>query len=36
MSNNSIKYEKGLLKISAGDYGGKLGEYKIYLKQLTK
>jgi|TARA_B100000315_G_C14576383_1_gene588109 formylmethanofuran--tetrahydromethanopterin N-formyltransferase len=36
MSINSIKHEKGLLKISAGDYGGKLGEYKIYLKQLTK
>lgn len=24
----------GLLKISAGNYGGKLGKYKIYLKEL--
>ena len=24
----------GVLKISAGNYGGKLGEYKIYLKEL--
>jgi len=24
----------GLLKISAGNYGGKLGKYKIYLKDL--
>jgi len=25
---------KGLIKISAGNYGGKLGKYKIYLKEL--
>jgi len=24
----------GLLKISAGNYGGKLGKYKIYLREL--
>jgi len=23
-----------LLKISTGNYGGKLGKYKIYLKEL--
>ncbi|MEM1565617.1 MAG: formylmethanofuran--tetrahydromethanopterin N-formyltransferase [Candidatus Bathyarchaeia archaeon] len=25
---------KGVVKISAGNYGGKLGEYKIYLREL--
>jgi formylmethanofuran--tetrahydromethanopterin N-formyltransferase len=25
---------EGVLKISAGNYGGKLGEYKIYLREL--
>ena len=25
---------EGLIKISAGNYGGKLGKYKIYLKEL--
>ncbi|MFX1391305.1 MAG: formylmethanofuran--tetrahydromethanopterin formyltransferase [Promethearchaeota archaeon] len=25
---------EGLIKISAGNYGGKLGRYKIYLKEL--
>lgn len=25
---------KGLVKISAGNYGGKLGKYKIYLREL--
>jgi formylmethanofuran:tetrahydromethanopterin formyltransferase len=24
----------GLLKISAGNYGGKLGKYKIFLREL--
>jgi formylmethanofuran:tetrahydromethanopterin formyltransferase len=24
----------GLLKISAGNYGGKLGKYRIYLREL--
>ncbi|HIE34374.1 MAG TPA: formylmethanofuran--tetrahydromethanopterin N-formyltransferase [Candidatus Altiarchaeales archaeon] len=27
------KGTKGLIKISAGNYGGKLGKYKIYLKR---
>lgn len=30
----STNDKKGLLKISAGNYGGKLGDYKIYLKDL--
>jgi len=25
---------KGVVKVSAGNYGGKLGEYKIYLREL--
>jgi formylmethanofuran--tetrahydromethanopterin N-formyltransferase len=24
----------GVVKISAGNYGGKLGKYKIYLREL--
>lgn len=24
----------GVVKISAGNYGGKLGDYKIYLREL--
>ncbi|MHC1635144.1 MAG: formylmethanofuran--tetrahydromethanopterin N-formyltransferase [Candidatus Methanospirareceae archaeon] len=31
----SVKDVKGLLKISAGNYGGKLGKYKIYLRDLV-
>ncbi|MEM4701702.1 MAG: formylmethanofuran--tetrahydromethanopterin formyltransferase, partial [Candidatus Bathyarchaeia archaeon] len=27
---------KGVVKISAGNYGGKLGDYKIYLRELFK
>ncbi|RZN64650.1 MAG: formylmethanofuran--tetrahydromethanopterin formyltransferase [Candidatus Methanoliparum thermophilum] len=30
----STNDKKGLLKISAGNYDGKLGDYKIYLKDL--
>jgi len=30
----AVKNIKGLIKISAGNYGGKLGRYKIFLKQL--
>jgi formylmethanofuran--tetrahydromethanopterin N-formyltransferase len=30
----SVKDIRGVLKISAGNYGGNLGEYKIYLKEL--
>ena len=29
---DSIKNVEGLVKISAGNYGGKLGKYKIYLR----
>jgi formylmethanofuran--tetrahydromethanopterin N-formyltransferase len=29
-----LKGQDGLLKISAGNYGGKLGKYKIFLKEL--
>jgi formylmethanofuran--tetrahydromethanopterin N-formyltransferase len=28
--------EEGVTRISAGNYGGKLGKYKIYLKELFK
>ena len=28
--------EEGVVRISAGNYGGKLGKYKIYLKELFK
>jgi len=27
---------KGLMKISAGNYGGRLGKYKIYLRNMRK
>lgn len=30
----AVKNIKGLIKISAGNYGGKLGKYKIFLKDL--
>ncbi len=30
-----VKGVKGLLKISAGNYGGKLGKYKIFLGELS-
>jgi len=31
----SIKDVEGVVKISAGNYGGKLGKYKIYLKDIV-
>jgi formylmethanofuran--tetrahydromethanopterin N-formyltransferase len=31
----SVKNVKGVLKISAGNYGGKLGKYKIFLRELV-
>ncbi|MGZ7115999.1 MAG: formylmethanofuran--tetrahydromethanopterin N-formyltransferase [Methanobacterium sp.] len=31
-----IEGVKGVLKISAGNYGGKLGNYRIYLNDLTR
>ena len=30
---NSVRDVEGLVKISAGNYGGKLGKYKIYLEE---
>jgi len=30
----SVEYIDGVVKISAGNYGGKLGKYKIFLKEL--
>jgi len=30
----AARTEEGVVKISAGNYGGKLGKYKIYLKEL--
>ena len=27
---------EGLFRISAGNFGGKLGKYKIYLKELIE
>ena len=32
----SVINENGLIKVSAGNYGGKLGKYKIYLNELIK
>jgi len=31
----SVRDAKGVVKISAGNYGGKLGKYKIFLKELV-
>lgn len=33
---NSVAGQKGLIKISAGNYGGKLGKYQIWLRDLVK
>ncbi len=30
----AVQTIKGVIKVSAGNYGGKLGQYKIYLKEL--
>lgn len=32
----ALKDEDGVLKISAGNYGGKLGDHKIYLKDIIQ
>jgi formylmethanofuran--tetrahydromethanopterin N-formyltransferase len=32
----SVQDIKGVVKISAGNYGGKLGSYKIFLKELVE
>ena len=31
---HSVESVKGVIKISAGNYGGKLGKYRIYLREL--
>jgi len=31
----SVRDVEGVVRISAGNYGGKLGSYKIFLKKLT-
>jgi formylmethanofuran--tetrahydromethanopterin N-formyltransferase len=36
ISIDAVNGENGLLKISSGNYGGKLGKYKIYLRELIK
>jgi formylmethanofuran--tetrahydromethanopterin N-formyltransferase len=33
-SIEAVRDVKGVIKISAGNYGGKLGRYKIYLNEL--
>ena len=33
-SIDAVRDLKGVVKISAGNYGGKLGKYKIYLNEL--
>jgi len=30
----AVRNEEGVVRISAGNYGGKLGKYKIYLREL--
>jgi len=30
----AVRDMNGVVKISAGNYGGKLGKHKIYLKEL--
>lgn len=32
----SVINENGLVKVSAGNYGGRLGKYKIYLNEIIK
>jgi formylmethanofuran--tetrahydromethanopterin N-formyltransferase len=32
----AVRTEEGVVRISAGNYDGKLGKYKIYLKELFK
>ena len=31
----AARTEEGVVKISAGNYGGKLGKYRIYLRELV-
>ena len=32
----AVRNVDGVLKVSAGNYGGKLGKYKIYLRELFR
>ncbi|MEM3079721.1 MAG: formylmethanofuran--tetrahydromethanopterin formyltransferase, partial [Thermoproteota archaeon] len=32
----AASHVEGVTKISAGNYGGKLGPYKVYLKEILK
>jgi formylmethanofuran--tetrahydromethanopterin N-formyltransferase len=32
----AVRTEEGVVRISAGNYDGKLGKYKIYLKELFR
>ncbi len=34
VATQSVKDVEGVVKISAGNYGGKLGRYRIYLREL--
>jgi formylmethanofuran--tetrahydromethanopterin N-formyltransferase len=31
---NAVRDINGVVKISAGNYGGKLGKHRIYLREL--
>jgi formylmethanofuran--tetrahydromethanopterin N-formyltransferase len=31
----AVRDVQGVLKVSSGNYGGKLGQYKIYLRELS-
>ena len=32
----SLKIKKDIVAISAGNYGGKLGQHRFYLKKIIK
>ena len=34
-SIDAVRYVKGVVKISAGNYGGRLGKHRIYLNELA-
>jgi formylmethanofuran--tetrahydromethanopterin N-formyltransferase len=33
-SIQAVRDMEGIIKISAGNYGGKLGKHRIYLREL--
>ena len=33
---NALNGVEGVLKVSAGNYGGNLGKYKFYLKEMLE